>query len=66
MGKRVHRALADDEDDGDTSSVYDDSNMMDDDLITPFAGNAINHILGDIKPFRNVIKRYWTEEEVSI
>ena len=58
----------DDDDEGDTSSIYDDdSNIMDDELMTPFAGDHINHIRGtDIKPFRNVIKRYWTEEEVSI
>jgi hypothetical protein len=34
--------------------------------MTPFAGDAINNMLGEVKPFRNVIKRYWTDDEVKI
>ena len=54
------------EPEGDTSSAYDQSNMPEDSLMTPFAGDAISNILSDIKPFRNVIKRYWTDDEVNI
>ena len=50
------------------------SSLYDEDLMTPFAGNPVSSMLCggvighesnmDIKPFKNVIKRYWTEEEV--
>ena len=33
-------------------------------MMTPFSQENISAILNDAKPFRNVIKRYWTEEEV--
>lgn len=40
------------------------SHQNDDALIlTPFPNDAISNILNDAKPYRNVIKRYWTEEE---
>lgn len=46
--------------------------IKDDEIMTPFAGESISNLLSasdanifEMKPFRNVIKRYWTEEEVS-
>jgi hypothetical protein len=33
--------------------------------VTPFNRDAITNILSEAKPYRNVVKRYWTEEEVS-
>ncbi len=30
-----------------------------------FSNDAISSILNDAKPYRNVIKRYWTDDEVS-
>lgn len=60
LGKRVHRSLAEEEEE-DSSSAYDESNG----LMTSFAGDPISNILG-MKPFRSVIKRYWTEDEVTI
>jgi hypothetical protein len=32
--------------------------------MTPFSQDNIPGMMQDSKPFRNVIKRYWTEEEV--
>lgn len=53
----------------DESSDYDESHIQDDEMMTPFAGESISNILNgsvsDSKPFRNVVKRYWTEDEVS-
>lgn len=69
LGKRVQRALNDTACDGEFSSAYDQSHIQDDDdMMAPFAGENIS-MLGsggamDQKPFRNVIKRYWTEDEV--
>ena len=40
--------------------ISDDGIMM-----TPFPNDAISNILNDAKPYRNVVKRYWTEEEVN-
>lgn len=44
------------------SSVYEDASL------TPFAGDAINSMIvsSEMKPYRNVIKRYWTEDEVNL
>lgn len=50
------------DDDLSSSYCYDKSNAQEDGM-TPFAGDSF--MMGDVKPFRNVIKRYWTEEEVS-
>jgi hypothetical protein len=33
-------------------------------MLTPYSNDAISNILSEAKPFRNVVKRYWTEEEV--
>lgn len=56
----MKRALL--EEDADiTESEYSDD---DEDIMTPFAGDAISSIMHGMKPFRNIIKRYWTEEEV--
>jgi hypothetical protein len=61
LGKRVNRSLMEDEDeDSDESSSFDETNGM----VSAFAGDAISNIMG-MKPFRSVIKRYWTEEEVT-
>jgi hypothetical protein len=35
-------------------------------MMTPFSQENISAILNEAKPFRNVIKRYWTEEEVIL
>lgn len=35
-------------------------------MMTPFSQENISAILNEAKPFRNVIKRYWTEEEVKL
>lgn len=35
-------------------------------ILTPFGNDSIASILEDAKPYRNVVKRYWTEEEVNI
>ena len=35
-------------------------------MMTPFSQENFTAILNDAKPFRNVIKRYWTEEEVIL
>ncbi len=49
----------------------DPSNLQDEDMLTPYgSGHPFTNIHAassgsDIKPFRNVIKRYWTEDEVS-
>jgi hypothetical protein len=42
--------------------VYDDTSM------TPCAGDGMNSMIAtsDVKPYRNVIKRYWTEDEVNL
>lgn len=32
-------------------------------IMTPFPNDAISNILSEAKPYRNVVKRYWTEEE---
>ena len=66
LGKRLQRSFTDQKD-PDLSSVYDPSSAQDEDMLTPFdGGDKISSIIGgnDAKPFRNVIKRYWTEEEV--
>ena len=34
-------------------------------MMTPFSQENISNILSEAKPYRNVIKRYWTEEEVK-
>jgi hypothetical protein len=34
-------------------------------MLTPFSQENISNILSEAKPYRNVIKRYWTEEEVK-
>jgi hypothetical protein len=64
IGKRVQRALNNPDGDlagGDYSSVYEETPQ------TPYPGETLNHMIArsDIKPFRNVIKRYWTEDEVN-
>lgn len=41
-----------------------ESDYSDEDIMTPFAGDAISSIMHGMKPFRNIVKRYWTEEEV--
>lgn len=33
-------------------------------MMTPFPQENIQVILNEAKPYRNVVKRYWTEEEV--
>jgi hypothetical protein len=58
-GDRVKRALL--EEDADNS----ESDYTDEDIMTPFAGDAISSIMHGMKPFRNIVKRYWTEEEVT-
>lgn len=35
-------------------------------MMTPFSQENISNILSEAKPYRNVIKRYWTEEEVKL
>jgi hypothetical protein len=35
-------------------------------LLTPFHDEALTSILSEAKPYRNVMKRYWTDEEVII
>ena len=35
-------------------------------MVTPFSNDAISNIVNEAKPYRNVIKRYWTDEEVTI
>jgi hypothetical protein len=44
------------------------SNRMHEDQlnITPFSQDPFGGVSLDAKPIRNVIKRYWTEEEVRI
>ena len=67
IGKRVQRSLAGqdggDQGGADYSSVYEETPQ------TPYpAGDTLNNMISrsDIKPFRNVIKRYWTEDEVNL
>ena len=55
----MKRALL--EEDADNS----ESDYTDEDIMTPFAGDAISSIMHGMKPFRNIVKRYWTEEEVT-
>lgn len=63
LGKRVQRSL--EESDEEDLTSLDQSHLNDDAQMTPFAGeDAISNFLSEIKPFRNVIKRYWTEDEV--
>jgi hypothetical protein len=65
IGKRVQRALAAPDADlagGEFSSVYDETPQ------TPYPGESLNNMIArsEIKPFRNVVKRYWTEDEVNL
>ena len=60
IGKRLHRA----------SNKFNSNisnRLMDDPLsMTPFSQDAMQAGGLDPKPFRSVIKRYWTEEEVRV
>jgi hypothetical protein len=58
----------DDEDDEDDLCVDDLGSYCSETEDAQFSNNGgrsrIEAIIGDAKPYRNVIKRYWTEEEV--
>ena len=34
--------------------------------MAPFSNDTLSNMLSEAKPFRNVVKRYWTEEEVIL
>lgn len=66
LGKRLRAQDPDmSSDDGEDQSSQEDEGML-----TPFgSGHPFTNIhvaasSSDMKPFRNVIKRYWTEDEV--
>ena len=49
--------------------MYDsfDSPEYDDKMLkTPFSQENISALMNSAKPYINVIKRYWTDEEVSL
>jgi hypothetical protein len=66
IGKRLQRSLIA-APDGDlmediSCSLYEETPQ------TPYPGDNLNNMIArsEIKPFRNVIKRYWTEDEVNL
>ena len=65
LGKRMQRSLAvapDGDLIDDMTSQYEETPQ------TPYPGENLNNMIArsEIKPFRNVIKRYWTEDEVNL
>lgn len=34
--------------------------------MTTLSNDTISNLLNEAKPYRNVVKRYWTEEEVRL
>jgi hypothetical protein len=60
IGKRFHKAQ-------NKLSATMNNRMMDDPIsITPFSQDNLGGGGMDPKPYKTVIKRYWTEEEVRI
>ena len=47
--------------------MEEDDDDYDDGIASFTPGDAISNMLqaGEVRPFRNIIKRYWTDEEVS-
>ncbi len=60
IGKRFHKAQ--NKISGNVSNRLMEESMS----ATPFSQDPMNSVNMETKPFRSVIKRYWTEEEVSL
>ena len=64
IGKRIKRSIPDPDGDlmDEQSSQYEETPQ------TPYPGESLNNMIAgsEIKPFRNVVKRYWTEDEVNL